>query len=42
MVKSLGGFSVGNRVELHPGLDRWMMGDRYGDVARLGRTKVYV
>jgi hypothetical protein len=41
-LRSLGGFSVGDRVELDPGLDRWMMGDRYGDVARLGRTKVYV
>ena len=22
----------GKRVELHPGTDRWMMGDRYGKV----------
>jgi len=38
----LGGFSVGDRVELHPGLDRWMMGDRFGQVARIGRSKVHV
>jgi len=25
-------FNVGNRVELHPATDRWMMGDRYGEV----------
>lgn len=24
----------GNRVELHPGLDAWMQGDRYGTIAR--------
>ena len=26
---------VGRRVELHPGTDAWMMGDRYGVVASL-------
>jgi hypothetical protein len=30
---------VGKRVQLHPGLDRWMMGDRYGVVVRVHRTK---
>ena len=25
-------FVKGQRVELHPGTDRWMMGDRYGVV----------
>lgn len=24
----------GNRVELHPGLDAWMQGDRYGTIVR--------
>lgn len=28
---------VGSRVELHPGTDRWMMGDRFGDVERIDR-----
>ena len=27
-------FLPGQRVELHPGADRWMMGDRYGAVVR--------
>jgi hypothetical protein len=35
-------FAKGDRVELHPGLDRWMMGDRFGTVERLGRLFVYV
>jgi hypothetical protein len=25
-------FKVGQRVELHPATDRWMMGDRFGEV----------
>lgn len=36
-------YHVGDRVELHPALDRWMMGDRYGDVDHLlkdGRVQV--
>ena len=24
--------SIGDRVELHPATDRWMMGDRFGEV----------
>lgn len=40
--ESLGGFRVGDRVELHPGTDRWMRGDRYGDVVRVGRTRLHV
>lgn len=37
-----GGFRVGDRVELHPGTDAWMRGDRYGTVEKLGRKWVYV
>ncbi len=33
---------VGKRVELHPATDRWMMGDRYGTIARVGRTYALV
>ena len=25
-------FLIGNRIQLHPATDRWMMGDRYGIV----------
>lgn len=25
----------GDRVELHPSLDRWMMGDRYGEILQV-------
>jgi len=31
------GFRKDSRVELHPGTDRWIMGDRFGEV--LGVTK---
>jgi hypothetical protein len=27
------------RIELHPATDRWMMGDRYGDVLRSFKRK---
>ena len=27
--------NTGDRVELHPAMDRWMMGDRYGTVVRI-------
>lgn len=27
------------RVELHPGTDDWMRGDRYGEIMRIGRRK---
>lgn len=34
---------AGRRVELHPGLDAWMRGDRYGVVTKCGRAgSVYV
>ena len=35
-------FTVGMRVEMHPATDLWMMGARYGDVVKVGRTKVHV
>jgi hypothetical protein len=28
-------FAPGKRVQLHPALDRWMMGDRYGDIVKI-------
>jgi hypothetical protein len=28
-------FTLGQGVELHPGTDRWMMGDRLGRIARV-------
>jgi hypothetical protein len=33
---------TGSRVELHPGMDAWMQGDRYGEVIRTGRTLYHV
>lgn len=33
---------IGKRVELHPATDRWMMGDRYGEIVKIGREYVYV
>ena len=38
----LSGFRIGDRVELSPHLDRWMMGDRFGVVVRNGRIHVHV
>lgn len=35
-------FAVGDRVELHPATDRWMRGDRFGTVVKLGRRYVHV
>jgi len=35
-------FATGMRVQLHPALDRWMMGDRYGEVVKITRTHVHV
>jgi len=32
----------GERVELHPSTDRWMQGDRFGVVSRIGRKWVSV
>ena len=33
---------VGKRVELHPGMDAWMQGDRYGVIVRVGRKFYHV
>jgi len=35
-------FAVGDRVELAPHLDRWMMGDRFGEVVKIGRFYLHV
>jgi hypothetical protein len=32
------GYTIGDRVELHPGTDLWMRGARYGDVVGLSLT----
>jgi hypothetical protein len=32
------GYTIGDRVELHPGTDLWMRGARYGVVTRLSLT----
>ncbi len=33
-------FATGKRVQLHPALDRWMMGDRYGEVVKITQVKI--
>ena len=35
-------FRVGQRVQIHPGMDLWMRGARYGTVKKLGRERVHV
>lgn len=32
------GYTVGDRVELHPGTDLWMRGARYGSVVGMSLT----
>lgn len=36
------GFTRGQRVQLHPATDRWMMGDRFGVVTGLKEGRVRV
>ena len=35
-------FAVHDRVEIHPATDAWMMGDRYGEVIKIGRKYLHV
>lgn len=35
-------FNVGDRIELAPHLDRWMMGDRFGEIVKIGRRYLHV
>lgn len=35
-------FRVGDRVQLHPATDAWMMGDRFGTVIKIGRELLHV
>jgi hypothetical protein len=34
-------FQPKQRVQLHPATDRWMMGDRFGEVLNVVRSKRY-
>ena len=36
------GFYVGQRVSMHPATDAFMMGDRYGEVVKVGKSKIHV
>jgi len=40
--KTPASFTVGQRVQAHPGTDAWIFGDRYGEVVRVGRKWVHV
>lgn len=35
-------FHIGDRIELAPHLDRWMMGDRYGEIVKIGSRFLHV
>ena len=41
-MSTLADFKIGDRVELHPGLDLWMRGARFGEVVAIGRKYVSV
>jgi hypothetical protein len=34
--------NIGMRVQSHPATDAWIMGDRYGEIVKVGRTKIHV
>ena len=33
---------IGTRVELHPALDAWIKGDKFGEVVKVTRNNVHV
>jgi hypothetical protein len=33
---------IGMRIELHPACDAWMMGDRYGEIIKLGKKWIHL
>ncbi len=35
-------YRIGERVQAHPATDAWMMGDRYGEVVKIGKAYVHV
>lgn len=35
-------FQEGSRVQLHPGTDRWMMGDKFGEIVEVREEEVKV
>lgn len=35
-------FTIGQRVESHPGTNAWIFGDRYGTVVKVGTKYVHV
>ena len=39
---SIEDYRVGDRVELHPGTDAWMMGMRFGNVVKVGRKLIHI
>lgn len=35
-------YRIGQRVELHPGTDAWAMGDRFGDIVKVGKRRLWI
>jgi hypothetical protein len=35
-------FSVGDRIQLHPATDAWMMGDRFGQIRKVTQKFYHV
>lgn len=33
---------IGTRVQAHPATDAWMMGDRYGEIVKIGNKLIHV
>lgn len=41
-MSTLDDFDEGQRVQLSPATDAWMMGDMYGQIIKVGRRLVHV
>lgn len=42
MTANLKDWRLGQRVQAHPATDTWMRGDRYGQIAKIGRKYITV
>lgn len=40
--QTLDEYRVNDRIEMHPATDRWMRGDRYGNIVKIGRRFLHI
>lgn len=41
-LNTVSNFTAGERVQLHPALDAWMSGDRFGTITKVGKSVIAV